>query len=95
MASYGLLDYVIKILEGAVSAATSSGMESIDLPALAAGFRGQVWRDVPERLNPFHMESPLRSLDRAGEVFHPYICRDLVGSPAARKLGLNLTRGGA
>lgn len=92
--SYGLLDYVVKILEGAISAATSTGLECIDLSVLAAGFRNRVWRDVPDRLNPFHPESPLRPLDRVGEVFHLHTRQDLVGSPVARKLGMNLTRGG-
>lgn len=92
--SYGLLDYVVKILEGAVSAAAAAGLETIDLPALAAGFRNRVWRDVPDRLNPFHLECPLRPLDRVGEVFHRHTRQDLVGSPVARKLGMNLTRGG-
>ncbi|MFA6310751.1 MAG: TniB family NTP-binding protein [Sterolibacterium sp.] len=91
--SYGLLDYVVKILEGAVSAAATAGLESIDLPVLAAGFRNRVWRDVPDRLNPFHPESLLRPLDRPGEVFHLHTRQDLVGSPVARKLGMNLTRG--
>lgn len=91
--SYGLFDYVIKILEGAVSATASAGLESIDLQALAAGFRNRVWRDVPERLNPFHPESMLRPLDRPGEVFQLHNRQDLVGSPVARKLGMNQTRG--
>lgn len=92
--SYGLMDYVIKILEGAVSVAASAGLESLDLDALAAGFRNRVWRDVPDRLNPFHTESVLKPLDREGEVFHLHTRQDLVGSPVARKLGLNLVRGG-
>lgn len=94
VSSYGLLDYVVKVLEGAVSAATAVGLETLDLPVLAAGFRNRVWRDIPDRLNPFHPESPLRSLDRPGEVFYLHTRQDLVGSPVARKLGMNLTRGG-
>ncbi len=93
--SYGLIDYVVKILEGAVSAATEAGLEHVGLPALAAGFRNRVWRDVPERLNPFEPQSPLRPLDRAGEVFHLHTRGDPVGSPVARKLGMNLVRGGS
>lgn len=92
--SYGLLDYVVKILEGGVAAATSAGLERLDLPAFAAGFRNRVWRDVPDRLNPFHPQSLLRPLDRPGEVFYLHTRRDLIGSPVARKLGMNLTRGG-
>lgn len=91
--SYGLIDYVVKILEGAVSATASAGLDTIDLQTLAAGFRNRVWRDVPERLNPFHPESVQRPLDRPGEVFQLYTRQELVGSPVARKLGMNLTRG--
>lgn len=91
--SYGLMDYVVKILEGAVSVAASAGLDSLDLQILAAGFRNRVWRDVPERLNPFHPESVLRSLDRPGEVFQLHTRQDLVGSPVARKLGMNLSKG--
>lgn len=91
--SFGLMDYVIKILEGAVSVVASAGVANVDLATLAAGFRNRVWRDVPERLNPFHPESILRHLDRPGEVFHLHIRQDLIGSPVARKLGMNLTKG--
>ncbi|MDR1995641.1 TniB family NTP-binding protein [Azonexus sp.] len=94
VASYGLLAYVVKTLEGTVFAAASAGREVIDLAVLAAGFRDRVWRDVPDRLNPFHPESPLRPLDRPGEVFHLHTSQDPVGSPVARKLGMNLSRGG-
>lgn len=92
--SYGLFDYAMKILEGAVSAAVISGSGSVDLPQLAVGFRTRVWRDVPDRLNPFHIESPLRPLDRPGEVFHLHSREDFTGSPVARKLGVKLPAGG-
>lgn len=93
IASYGLLDYVIKILEGAAVIAASTGEEAIDLVDLEASFRDRVWRDVPERLNPFNPESILRPLDKPGEVFHLHTRHDFVGSPIARKLGMNLVRG--
>lgn len=93
-ASYGLMDYVVKVLEGAVSAASAVGLQSIDTDVLAAAFRDRVWRDVPERLNPFHLESPLRPLDRPGEVFHLHTRDDSIGSPVARRLGLAVTVGG-
>lgn len=92
--SYGLLDYVVKIIEGSVSAATAAGLETIDLPVLAAGFRNRVWRDVPERLNPFHPDSSLRPLDRPGEVFHLHTRQDPVGSPVAKRIGMGMALGG-
>lgn len=94
VASYGLLDYVVKILEGSVSAATMAGIEQLGLETFAAGFRNRVWRDVPDRLNPFHFDSPLRAMDRSGEVFYLHTRQDSVGSPVARKLGMNFSRGG-
>lgn len=94
IASYGLFDYVIKVLEGAVSAASRADLEQIDLSVLAAAFRNRIWREVPERLNPFHPESVLRPMDRPGEVFQLHTKHDFIGSPVARKLGMNLTKGG-
>ena len=93
--SYGLLDYVIKILEGAVSAAYLANVDTLDLDVYAAGFRNRVWRDVPDRLNPFHVESPLRPLDLPGELFHKHIRQEIVGSPVANKLGLSFGKGAA
>lgn len=94
VASYGLLSYVVKTLEGAVYSSTLDGKDSIDLAALANGFRDRVWEHVPDSLNPFFPESPLRPLDRPGECFNKHQMLDPVGSPVARKLGLNLSRGG-
>ncbi|MEJ2795120.1 TniB family NTP-binding protein [Iodobacter sp. LRB] len=93
--SYGLLDYVIKILEGAISVANLANVGTLDLDVYAAGFRNRVWRDVPDRLNPFHVESPLRPLDRPGELFHLHVRQEIVGSPVANKLGLSPGKGGA
>lgn len=94
VASYGLLDYLGKVLEGAVSAAFAARLEKIDLPALAAGFRNRVWSTVPDRLNPFHPESILRPLDRVGEVFYLHTHHNPVGSPLARRMGLKAAKGG-
>ena len=88
IASNGLLDYVRKILEGAVSVASAAGHQSLDLPAYAEGFRREVWADVADRLNPFHLESPLRVLNRSGEPFYASYKRHVIGSPLARRLNL-------
>lgn len=92
--SFGVLDYVVHILEGAVSVAVGACLDKIDMPSFAAGFRNKVWDSVPERLNPFFPESPLRPLDRAGEIFAPYTHGDGLGSPLARRLGLTSSRKG-
>ena len=93
IASNGLLDYVRKILEGAVNIANESGHQSLDLSAYAAGFRQEVWADAGDRLNPFHSESPLRALNRSGEPFYASYKRHAIGSPLARRL--NLTQHGS
>lgn len=94
VASYGLLDYLGKVLEGAVSAAMTANMQTLDLSALAAGFRNRIWAGVPDRLNPFHPESLLRALDKPGEVFYLHTQHNPVGSPLARNTGLKAAKGG-
>lgn len=88
-ASYGLIDYVHKVLEGAVSVSARLGIKQIDLDILAAGFRERVWRSVPDRLNPFHEDSYLRPLDRKGEVFYLHVHDLPLGSAVARRTSLN------
>lgn len=94
VASYGLIDYLGKVLEGAVSAAYTANLQYIDLPVLAAAFRNCIWSEVPDRLNPFHPESLLRPLDKPGEIFHLHIHHNAVGSPLARRTGIKAAKGG-
>lgn len=85
VASGGLLDYVRKVLEGAVVVAGRAGLKQLDMQTYAAGFRTNVWPEVADRLNPFHPESPLRLLNRAGEPFCVGDTRNAIGSPLARR----------
>jgi len=94
IACYGLLDYLGKVLEGAVSVAVTARQPQIDLAVLAAGFRNRIWLAVPDRLNPFYPESILRPLDRVGEVFYLHTQHNPVGSPLARRMGLKSAKGG-
>jgi hypothetical protein len=94
-ASFGLLDYTIKLLEGAVSAANLAGLTTLSLDVLAASFRERIWKDVPDILNPFHPESLVRPLTQPGEAFYQHTRKDPVGSPVAVKLGLKVSKGGA
>lgn len=87
VASGGRLDYVRKVLEGAVTVAVRAALPRLELCVLAAGFRERVWQDVPDRLNPFHPQSILRPLDRVGEPFEPDSHAQMIGSPIARRLG--------
>lgn len=83
--SNGLLDYVRKILEGAVVVAGRAGLKNLDLMTYAAGFRNNVWPEVSDRQNPFHPESPLRCLNRPGEPFYAGEKRNAIGSPLSRR----------
>lgn len=92
IASNGLLDYVHKILEGAVSIAGVAGNQSLDLPVYAAGFKKEVWADVGDRLNPFHPDSPLRELNRPDEPFYFSLKINTIGSSLARRVNVTEKR---
>lgn len=83
--SNGLLDYVRKVLEGAVVVAGRAGLKQLDLQTYAAGFRNNVWPEASDRLNPFHPESPLRPLTKPDEPFYAGEKRNAIGSPLARR----------
>jgi hypothetical protein len=87
IATGGRLDYVKKLLEGAVAVAIRANLPSIDLAVMAASFRERIWSEVSTRQNPFHPESVLRALNRAGEPFELDSHAHMIGSPLARRLG--------
>ncbi len=68
-ATFGLIDYVCKIADGAIELARSQGCARIDQFHLAEAFKEEVWSDVTSPLNPFSAESVLRPLTRVGEPF--------------------------
>ncbi|AWB34711.1 TniB family NTP-binding protein [Orrella marina] len=70
LASYGLLDYVRKLIEGATSVCARAGLDRITQEVFAAAFRENIWREVPDRKNPFHPDSYLQPLDKGGEPFY-------------------------
>lgn len=86
--SDGRLDFVRKVLEGAVSIAGAQGFDCLDLPLYARAFRETVWADVTERLNPFSANGIQRALIRAREPFEAGGNSTLIGSPVAKRLGL-------
>lgn len=86
--SDGRLDFVRKVLEGAVSVAGATGFDTLDLPLYARAFRETVWADVTERLNPFSPNAVQRSLVKAREPFEEGGNSTLIGSPVAKRLGL-------
>lgn len=70
IASAGLMDYLIRIVNSAVQIAIRNG-GPIDAPVLAAAFVDQVWPDCPAGLNPFLIRDPdeLRMLTESGEPY--------------------------
>lgn len=67
-ASHGLIDYVIKIVDKAVSTPRDPSVP-IGLTDFAAAFRSAVWRDAPDHLNPFCPGAQLRLLNKPREPF--------------------------
>jgi hypothetical protein len=68
-ASLGLFDYVVKIVETAVSKTAANHDGNVTLAALAEAFAVAVWKHVPDDLNPFNEGARLRRLTKAGEPF--------------------------
>lgn len=68
-ATYGLIDYIGKIVDGAVLLALLENSPTIKEKHYADAFKEEVWRDVPEKLNPFSSNSKLRPLVKVNEPF--------------------------
>ncbi|MDA8255331.1 MAG: TniB family NTP-binding protein [Betaproteobacteria bacterium] len=68
-ASQGLIDYLIKILEGAVCRGGSGPKGKILLGDFAEAFREEVWSSCPDSLNPFVPGAILRPLTQPKEPF--------------------------
>ncbi len=85
IASDGNLDYLRHILEKSVEIAIFSKMKQLTQQVYGAAFREYVWKGVPDKLNPFHEESPLRCLNKPGEPYYPWHLKHAIGSPLARR----------
>ncbi|OGB35319.1 MAG: hypothetical protein A3F78_11755 [Burkholderiales bacterium RIFCSPLOWO2_12_FULL_61_40] len=68
-ATHGLLDYVVKIVDDAVSRGGSGPSGQVTQPDLALAFKRSVWFDAPDMLNPFMEKATLRLLNRHLEPF--------------------------
>ena len=68
-ATFGLIDYVGKIVDGAVQLAYIEGAKKLEDRHYAEAFIEEVWRDVPDKLNPFSKEAKLRLLNNVNEPF--------------------------
>lgn len=67
-ATHGLIDYVVKIMDDAVSMSGVKAGESIGLEALTSAFKRKVWKECPDWINPFLTEK-LRRLTQVKEPF--------------------------
>jgi type II secretory pathway predicted ATPase ExeA len=69
-ACHGLMDYLCKIIDGAVQIAFRKQSPSLDIYLFAEAFEEEVWRDAPAEINPFSAEEEdLRDLNMPGEPF--------------------------
>lgn len=69
IATFGLIDFVGKIVDTAVMFATEEGAQKIEMRHYALAFIEEVWRDVPDTLNPFIPNAKLRALNQPNEPF--------------------------
>lgn len=86
IASDGILDYLSKLLSKSVEIAGMAGLTQLDISVFSVAFREVVWPHVPDKLNPFHPDSPLRRLNKTGEPFYPWHDKHPIGSPLARRI---------
>lgn len=67
-ASEGLMDYLIRIVNGAI-AISAAQRRPIDTELLALAFKYEIWPQCPSSLNPFLADGELRSLRGNDEPF--------------------------
>jgi hypothetical protein len=72
IATAGLIDYVVKIIDRAVWNAGESGAEVLKRESFAEAFELEVWSTCPAVLNPFHGGLPTRPLTEPGEPFEKW-----------------------
>lgn len=68
-ASHGILDYVVKIIDDAVSRSGTDSGEALTQRSFEAAFKRTVWLDAPDNLNPFSTGATLRLLNKTLEPF--------------------------
>jgi type II secretory pathway predicted ATPase ExeA len=71
-ACFGLMDYLIKILDRAVWTVRSGQAIGIDRVVLARAFRDEVWADVPPNRNPFAENFTFNPLIGVHEPFESF-----------------------
>lgn len=71
-ASFGLIDYLIKILDRAVWLVQVGRAKGIDLKVLADAFRDEVWSQAPDARNPFAKDFDFKPLIGVHEPFENF-----------------------
>lgn len=69
IATHGLMDYLAKLIDGAIQIAILRNLKILDQRTFAEAFVETVWRDCPSELNPFNADALLRPLTGQGEPF--------------------------
>jgi hypothetical protein len=87
-ATHGLIDYVVKIIDDAVSRRSSAQKEPLALQDFADAFKRQLWLDAPNELNPFIEKATLRLLNKPLEPFDKWDDISKYTSPKKQK-GVN------
>lgn len=71
-ASYGLIDYLIKVIDRAICLVHAGKFTEIDLTVLAQAFRDEVWSLAPNDRNPFCEEFSYLELTGKFEPFEDF-----------------------
>jgi hypothetical protein len=69
-ASYGLIDYLVKILDRATLLVIKNRLEGITLEVLSQAFADEVWSGAKDNRNPFSSQFNFRSLIGRHEPFY-------------------------
>ena len=72
LASFGLIDYLIKILDRAVWLVQDRNFEGINLAVLSKAFKDEVWSAAPNERDPFSEEFDFTPLIRDREPFENF-----------------------
>ncbi len=70
IATNGLIDFVAKMIDGAVEIAWQRNLSEISIETLELAFVNSIWKNCPSKLNPFSAtKTDLRFLQRVAEPF--------------------------
>lgn len=72
MASFGLIDYLIKVIDRAVWLVQNRNAEGINLGILSEAFKDEVWSGAPDERNPFNDAFDFKPLIRDREPFENF-----------------------